>query len=143
MKSISSRIAIAGLALVVGATLALADERSGVIGFFGESVGAGVGYTWGAGTLTFKGQEYPFTVRGLNVVDSGSAEIQGTGDVYNLQRIEDFPGSYLAAGAGATASDGGSVAVLENQNGVRVVFHSKTQGLKLNLSAYGVTVGLK
>jgi len=143
MKSICIGIAMAGLALVVGTMLAFAEERSGIIKFIGEGVGAGMGYTWGAGTLTFKGHDYPFTVRGLSIVDSVSAEIEGTGDVYNLKRIEDFPGAYLAAGASAAASDGGSVAVLENQNGVRVVFHSKTQGLKLNLSAYGVTVGLK
>ena len=49
----------------------------------------------------------------------------------------------VLAGAGATVAGGGEVAVLENQKGVRILFHSTTQGLKLNLSADGVAVALK
>ena len=85
----------------------------------------------------------PFTVRGLSVVDVGLADIEGAGDVYNLRRVEDFPGNYVAAAAGATLAGGVNAAVLENQKGVRIYFHSTTQGLKLNLSANGVAVSLK
>ncbi|WP_429925709.1 hypothetical protein ACQY1H_23745 (plasmid) [Agrobacterium vitis] len=111
--------------------------------FSGGSVAAGVGYTWGNGTLNFEGKSYPFTVSGLTFIDVGAERIDGAGTVYNLKKVEDAAGTYVAAGAGATLAGGGSVVALENQNGVIVHFHSTTAGLKLNLSAGGIVVKLK
>ncbi|MER8753478.1 hypothetical protein NKH57_30450 [Mesorhizobium sp. M1050] len=111
--------------------------------FSGGSVAAGVGYTWGAGALNFEGKSYPFTVSGLTFIDIGAERIDGAGTVYNLKKVEDVAGTYVAAGAGATLAGGGSVVALENQNGVIVHFHSTTSGLKLNLSAGGIVVKLK
>jgi hypothetical protein len=142
MESMRRSFMAAGLMLAV-VTSAFALERSADITFSGGSVAAGVGYTWGDGVLHFHGKEYPFTVNGLSVVDVGLSRIEGAGDVYNLQKPEDFSGNYTAAAAGATVAGGGTVAVLENQKGVRINFHSTTQGLKLNLSADGVAVRLK
>jgi hypothetical protein len=122
---------------------AMAETPSADVTFAGGSIAAGVGYTWGGGELHFNGKSFPFTVHGLSVVDVGVANIQGTGEVYNLKRVEDFPGNYVAAEAGATIAGGGTIAVLQNQNGVRIALHSTTQGLKLDLSANGVAVTLK
>ncbi|MDQ0391069.1 hypothetical protein [Labrys monachus] len=113
------------------------------ITFSGGSVAAGVGYTWGSGTLRYKGKAYPFTVSGLSVVDVGAARIDGTGTVYNLRNVADAAGTYVAAGVGATIAGGGTVAALQNQNGVIVHFHSTTAGLKLHLSASGIVIKLK
>jgi hypothetical protein len=125
--------------------MAVAEDRSpaATITFSGGSVAAGVGYTWGNGVLHFKGKDYPFTVDGLSVVDVGVVRIEGAGEVYNLGSLDSFAGNYVAAGAGATLAGGGSVAALQNQNGAIIHFHSTTQGLKLNLSANGVSVHLK
>jgi hypothetical protein len=130
-------------AIAIGQT-ALADERGAdaTITFSGGSIAAGVGYTWGNGVLHYNGQNYPFTVGGLSVVDVGASQIEGSGEVYNLRDLKSFSGNYVAAGVGATLAGGGSVAALENQNGVIVHFHSATQGLKLNLSANGISVSL-
>ena len=122
---------------------AMAETPSADVAFTGGSVAAGVGYTWGSGELHFDGKSYPFAVHGLSVVDVGVANIQGAGEVYNLRRVEDFAGNYVAAAAGATVAGGGTIAVLENQNGVRIAFHSTTQGLKLDLSTNGIAVSLK
>jgi hypothetical protein len=122
---------------------AFAQERSADITFSGGSIAAGIGYTWGDGTLHFRGKAYPFTVRGLSVADVGIDRIDGAGDVYNLQRVEDFSGNYVAASADATVGGGGGLAMLENQKGVRIYVRSTTQGLKLNLSADGVAVALR
>ena len=131
-------------AIAVG-PMALADERGAdaTITFSGGSIAAGIGYTWGNGVLHYKGQNYPFSIDGLSVVDVGASHIEGAGEVYNLQNLDSFSGNYVAAGVGATLAGGGSVAALENQNGVIVHFHSTTQGLKLNLSANGISVSLK
>ena len=142
MNCIRRALMVAGVVLTV-ITPVLAQDRSADITFSGGSAAAGVGYTWGDGKLHFKGKEYPFTVHGLSVVDVGLAHIEGAGDVYNLRRAEDFSGNYVAADAGATVAGGGALAVLENQKGVRIYFHSTTQGLKLNLSPDGIAVSLK
>jgi hypothetical protein len=133
----------AGLMLAAAVTPALAQERSADITFSGGSVAAGVGFTWGSGDLHFQGKTYPITVHGLSVVDVGVAKIEGSGDVYNLQRVEDFSGNYTAVAGGVTFAGGGALAVLENQNGVRIYVRSTTLGLKLNLSPGGVAIGLK
>jgi len=142
MKRIHGVLAVAGLTLALAAPV-FAENRSGDLTVSGVSVAAGVGYTRGDGVLRFNGKEYPFVVNGLSVVDVGISHFDGVGDVYNLKRVEDFAGTYVSAGAGATIAGGGEVAVLENQKGVRVEFHSTTQGLKLNLSADGVAVALR
>jgi hypothetical protein len=136
--------ALAGIAFLALSTRAFAQSAADAKATFsGGSVAAGVGFTWGSGTLTFQGKSYPFTIHGLSVADVGIAKIDGSGDVFNLRNVADFAGTYVAAGAGVTIAGGGSVAALENQNGVIVHFHSTTEGLKLNLSASGVSVSLK
>jgi hypothetical protein len=131
-------------ALTLGTVVpAVAQDRSADITFSGTGIAAGVGFTWGDGTLRFKGHDYRFSVNGLSVADVGIARIEGAGDVYNLKRLEDFSGNYVAAGAGATVAGGADLAVLENQKGVRIYLRSTTQGLKLSLSADGIAVALK
>ncbi len=141
------RIFLTALSCVAFLTLATGafaqSAPSATVTFSGGSVAAGVGYTWGSGTLTFQGQPYRFTVHGLSVADVGIAEIDGAGEVYNLKNTAAFAGTYFAAGAGATIAGGGSVGVLENQNGVIIHFHSTTAGLKFNLSASGISISLK
>jgi hypothetical protein len=134
---------IVGILVGSKPTFAQDDERVGKISFSGGSVAAGVGFTWGSGTLTFQGRSYPFSVKGLSVVDVGIASVEGEGTVYNLTNLSDFAGNYVAAGAGATIAGGGTVAVLQNQHGVVIHFHSTTAGLKLSLSASGIAFALK
>jgi hypothetical protein len=142
MNRMRSTLMVAALAVGV-ITSAVAQDRSADITFSGTGIAAGVGYTWGDGTLHFKGADYRFTVNGLSVADVGVAHIDGAGDVYNLQRLEDFSGTYVAAGAGATVAGGGALVALENQKGVRIYLRSTTQGLKLNASTDGIQVALK
>jgi hypothetical protein len=142
MNRLRSTLVVAALTVCMIAS-AVAQGRSGDLTVSGFSVAAGVGYTRGDGLLHFNDKEYPFAVNGLSVVDVGISHFDGVGDVYNLQRVQDFPGTYVSAGAGATVAGGGEVVVLQNQKGVRILFHSATQGLKLNLSADGVAVALK
>jgi hypothetical protein len=143
-KAIKYYLAAAMIATLGAASVASAqDAANGTLTFSGGSVAAGVGYTWGHGVLKYNNQQYPFTVDGLSVVDVGIANVEGAGEVYNLKDPSTFSGNYVSAGAGATLAGGGSVAVLENQNGVIIHFHSTTEGLKLNLSPSGIAIRLK
>jgi hypothetical protein len=128
--------ALSGLAVAQGkkadATLTLSDG----------SVAAGIGFSWGRGTLKYAGKTYPVRVEGLSVGELGVSRATATGDVSNLTKLEDFPGNYVAVGAGATAGGGAGVTVMRNQNGVVVELTSTTQGASLKLGAEGIRLTL-
>ena len=67
--------ALAGLALAQGgtsdATLTLSEG----------SVAAGIGFSWGKGTLSYGGKTYPVKVQGLSVGEVGVTRATAKGDV--------------------------------------------------------------
>ena len=134
-----------GLAsLVIGmATISAQEAATGKVMLESKSVAVGVGVSWGDGTLEYKGKKYPFTVQGLSVVDLGVSKVSAQGDVTNLKKVEDFAGTYTAAGAGGAVGGGMAVAALKNQNGVEMKLTATTQGVKFALAGAGVTVKLK
>ncbi|HTF36046.1 MAG TPA: hypothetical protein VK714_20360 [Myxococcota bacterium] len=138
-------IAVAGaLALCAPhAYAAKAKKPDAKVEFSGGSVAAGVGYSWGSGTLTYKGVKYPITVDGLSAGSVGATDITASGKVYHLKKLEDFEGNYAAVGAGATVGGGGSVSTMRNQNGVVIDSVSTSKGLKISLAAGGVKIKLK
>lgn len=107
----------------------------------GGSIAAGVGYTWGKGTLHYNGSDYSFSVNGLSVLDVGAQQISATGEVFQLASVDDFAGSYSGVAAGAALVYGGSTGIMENHKGVVIRIHSNTTGADLNLS--GNTIDLK
>ncbi len=118
---------------------------SGYVWFSGGSVAAGIGYTWGHGTLYYsKNQkQYKFKLSGISIVDFGASGITAEGEVYNLSSPADLSGNYSAVTAGVTVLEGGSVAYLKNEKGVVIKVHSQTGGLRFNLSANGMKVTLQ
>ena len=138
-------IAIAGaLALFVASAQAQEKKPDGTVEFSGGSMAAGVGFSWGSGTLTYKGVKYPITVEGLTAGASvGATSMTASGSVYNLKKIEDFDGIYTEAGAGATVGGGARVVTMKNQNGVVIDEVATTQGLKLSLDTGGVKIKIK
>src|SRR6266403_3356704 len=132
------------VSLIIGMSAISAQEAtSGKVALESKSIALGVGVSWGDGVLEYKGKKYPFTVEGLSVVDLGVAKVSARGDVKNLKKVEDFAGTYVAAGAGGAIGGGAAAAALKNQNGVEMNLTATTQGVKLALAAAGVTVKLK
>ena len=118
---------------------------SGYVWLSGGSAAAGIGYTWGTGTLYYSKdqKQYKFKLSGVSVVDVGAASITAEGEIYNLSSPADLTGNFSAVTAGVTAVVGGSVAYLRNDKGVVIKLHSQTEGLRFNLSANGVRLTLK
>lgn len=141
--ALSLAIACALVLFVPNTSAAKAKKPDAKVEFTGGSVAAGVGYTWGSGTLTYKGAKYPITVDGLSAGSVGATDITASGKVYHLKKLEDFEGNYTAASAGATVGGGGSVTTMRNQNGVVIDSVSTTQGLKISLDAGGVKIKLR
>jgi hypothetical protein len=135
-------LALAAVALSVGPSGAQ-EKPDATIMFSGGSVSAGIGYSWGSGTLSYQGKEYPFSVDGLSVGAVGATSVTASGEVYHLKKPEDFNGNYTAATASGTLGGGAGVTAMQNQAGVVIKLVSTTQGLDLKLAASGVKISLK
>ena len=132
------------VSLVVGmSTISAQEAANGKVTLESKSVAIGIGVSWGDGILEYKGKKYPFTVEGLSVVDLGVSKVSAWGDVHNLAKVQDFEGTYTAAGAGGTVGGGAAVATLKNQNGVEMGLTATTQGVKFALAGAGVSIKLK
>jgi hypothetical protein len=107
------------------------------------SVAAGIGFSWGNGTLTYKGKSYAVSVKGLSIGKVGISRATATGKVYNLHKLQDFDGNYTAVAAGIAIAGGGGVATMQNQNGVRVELQATTRGLDLTIGGAGVDLHIK
>lgn len=101
-------------------------------------VAVGIGWSWGKGSLSFKGKEYPFKVKGLSIGDIGLSEAKAEGRVFNLKKLEDFSGTYGSAAAEGTMVKGAGAVVMKNEKGVEVQLLPKTEGVNLKLAAEGV-----
>jgi len=134
-------VAVLGLALSV--VHAKGKPPDATIKLSAGSVAAGVGISWGSGTLTYKGKSYPVSVNGLSVGDVGISKIEASGKVYGLKNLDDFDGNYTAASVGATVGGGGSLTAMRNQNGVRVDLVATTRGVKFVLGGSGVDMKIK
>src|SRR5262249_18188552 len=119
------------------------DVPVGTLELKGGSVAAGVGFSWGSGTLTYKGKHYPVSAVGFDVGDVGITDITASANVYNLEKLEDFDGNHTRVGAGAGAAGGGSAVAMQNQTGVKVDLVSTTQGVKIALAVGGVKMKIK
>jgi len=134
--------AIAALGLVLS-TARAADKPDATLKLSGGSVAAGIGYSWGSGTLKYKGKTYPVEVSGLSAGDVGASKTEASGDVFHLKKLADFDGTYTAATAGATVGGGASATIMKNQNGVTINLVSTSQGVKFSLAASGVSLKIK
>jgi hypothetical protein len=147
MRRTRAFLTVVGLGLVsliLGmATISAQEATTGKVTIESKSVAVGIGVSWGDGTLEFRGKKYPFTIQGLSVVDLGVSKVSARGDVANLKKVEDFAGTFTAAGAGGTVGGGMAVAALKNQNGVEMKLTATTQGVKFALAGGGVTVKMK
>ena len=106
-------------------------------------VAVGIGWSWGEGTLTYQGNKYPVTVKGLSVIDVGITKATAFGKIYGLKKLEDFDGNYTSATAEGTLGGGAGATKMKNQNGVVIDLFTTTQGLNLKLAPSGVQLMLK
>jgi hypothetical protein len=67
----------------------------------------------GSGVLDYQGRRYAFGARGLGAEGIEVSKIEASGEVYGLERLRDFPGTYVRA---AQNTVGGLW--LENEKGI-------------------------
>ena len=132
-------LVVAGLASMVAGQ----EKPSGKVNVQSKSVAVGIGVSWGDGVLEYGGKKHPFTVKGLSVIDLGIAKVTATGEVFNLKKLGDFEGNYVAAEAGAAVGGGAGVVAMKNHQGVVMKLKGTEQGVQLTLAGQGVEVKLK
>jgi hypothetical protein len=140
IKKIGLLLLVSGL--ITGFAQA-AEKPDATIRISSGSVAAGIGWSWGKGTLTYKGKDYPISVKGLSIGKVGITKATASGEVYHLKTLKDFDGNYTAAGAGITLAGGRSAVTMSNQNGVRVRVISTNRGVDLTLGGAGVEMRIK
>jgi hypothetical protein len=121
---------------------ASAATPDGTIELSGGKVAAGVGYSWGSGSLIFKGKRYPLNISGIGLGSVGVNEYTASGHVTGLKRANDINGIFTAVGTGLTLGGGASVAEMKNENGVTIQLDSTTEGLSVSVAATGVQVSI-
>ena len=140
---------VAGLLVLPGA-YAFAQSKQNVglpwdalIEFSGGSVAAGIGFSWGSGTLTQAGKQYPIKIDGLSLASVGITKASAYGKVYRLKKLSDINGTYAAIGTGATVGAGGTAVAMKNAKGVIIDIYTTTEGANLSLGTAGVKIDLK
>src|SRR6516162_6306214 len=134
---IMKRVGLLLVALCLTVTVAFArgggkssqESPDAILQLSGGSFAAGIGFSWGEGTLTYKDKTYPVSVNGMSIGKIGITNSTARGEVYHLRKLTDFDGKYTSVGAGLTLVGGVAVVTtMENQNGVRIDVHSTTEG---------------
>ena len=151
MKTIDPRTALRGAALMLllaasgCSTLAKPGPQSVVgmspVGTISMKEAIVAGAAAGTGTINFQGQSYSFKLAGGVTGGGGASDTQAAGEVYNLQKISDFPGLYTQ-NSGAPGLDQATTSDLWLRNRAGVVLHLRgTQsGLVLSLGREEVLI---
>jgi hypothetical protein len=134
----------AAVAVVAGVGWAK-DQPDGTVSLETRDLGAGlVGWTWGHGVLSYKGERHPFKVDGLVLDTVGAEREDATGGVYHLGKLADFEGTYRAIEASAAAGKKGvGVTKLRNDKGVEMRLRSVSKGFGATAGPEGVKVTLE
>lgn len=146
LGKMTTGVLLAAALLAGGLVLAAdIDKPVGKVTITERQFGLVLGGSEGSGTLTFKGRQYPFKLKGLSAgLNVGISKMTAVGEVYALQKVSDFPGTYTKLEASVAVGGGVGGLRLQNENGVIMNLRSRTKGLDLNLgNVTGLTVTMK
>ncbi len=96
----------------------------------------------GKGTISYQGRTRPFTIKSLGAGGTGAQQINATGEVYHLNSLADFPGTYSGARSGLTLFRGKMHERLANDNGTVIYLTGKTSGLSTSMGLDKVVITL-
>ena len=125
---VATSIAIAPLIATAG------NKPDATIDISANNGAIGLGYAKGIGTLYFRGTSYPLQVEGLTVDELEPITITGSGEVYNLTRVDDLEGNYFALPTDATLGCARQGIAMRNQRGVVIELHEPTENPAVKLS---------
>jgi hypothetical protein len=145
-RNMTGRFLLAAALLASGLALAAdAKQPTGKVSIEETQFGLILGGSKGGGVLTFKGKEHPFKLTGLSAgLNVGVSKMSATGEVYEMKKVSEFPGTYTKLDASVALGGGMGGLRLKNENGVIMTLHSRTAGVDLNLGTVsGVTITME
>ena len=112
-----------------------------------KSAGFIIGVRWGEGTISLNnGTKHRFSLSGGKLMEIGAAKKHLTGTIYNLSKLDDFPGLYLGIGGGLTAVTKGlgGASITNGQCVVMNAVAAESAGLQVSMpiAPGGVTIKL-
>lgn len=119
-----------------------AGKASATLEIEGSLASYYAGSASGNGTLSYQGQQYPFTLSAVGGGGSAALSISATGQVYNLSSLEDFPGKYTGHRSGYTIGKGKFTALLESDRDVKIYLEGETTGMGSSMGVSSVTIEL-
>lgn len=142
IKSILSAGLVASALVFSGAALAQTPKTPvAKVSIEETQFGLIIGGSFGGGKLTYEGKEYHFQIGGLSLgANIGVSRMAAVGQVYDMKRVEDFPGTYVKLDGNVALGGGVGGMTLKNENGVIMNLNGTTQGLQFNVGASGVNV---
>jgi hypothetical protein len=146
IRKVTGFVVLAATLLAGGLALAEnAKKPSGAVSIDETQFAIILGGTRGGGTLAFHGKQYPFKVSGITAgANVGISKMSASGEVYDLEDISKFPGTYTKLDVSITLGGGVGGLRLKNENGVIMRLESRTKGLQLNVgSTSGITVTME
>jgi hypothetical protein len=144
MKRSMAMVLVLAMALMCfGSALAEEKKPDATLKFSEGAVAVGIGWSWGKGLLNFQGKDHAFKVKGLSVGEVGITKAEAMGRVFNLKKLEDFNGLYVAAGAEGTIALGAGETAMKNNKGVVIYVSPLTKGVNFKLAVEGVNFSLE
>ena len=148
MASTFTRLAVAGAAILFASSAAIGAEpcnpknltQSGTITAHTTSVGFLVSVHWGDGVLTLNnGETHNFHIVGGKLIETGFGETHLKGEVYNLEKVEDFDGVYYGSASESALIKGPKGGIIAKNSGNCVYIHgdSASEGVRLSPPAPG------
>lgn len=122
------------------------SKADGTLRISGGSFALGIGTSWGKGTLTYKGKDYPVKIKGLSVGKVGMTSVSISGEVFNMKSLRDFDGHYNYGGSGmrgVTIASGSTGTLMTNQAGVIIRMHATQKGVDVNATGGGVDLKIQ
>jgi len=134
-----------GVTLLALSSMACAEDRKAdaTLELTQTSFAILIGYTWGDGTLTYQDKKHSVAVEGVSVLALGVVQATASGEVFNLSKLEDFNGTYIAASVEGTLGAGAGAATMRNEKGVIIHLFTSTQGLNLKIAPEGMRLSIK
>ncbi len=141
---------VLGVAVVVAAMLAMTaptvadDSHSATVEFSSSRIAPVIGGSRGDGTLTLRdGRTYKFSVESITLFSLGVSTMHADGDVYHMNSIKDFEGTYVVVESGVAIGGGASGVVMRNENGVVMRVVAAQMGLNLTVGVGSMSVKVK
>lgn len=149
-NTINSALACIAILLTAGcATQKSADSKAptgppdATIAFNMSQGGYHVSAGSGKGTVNYQGSSRNFKISAVGAGGTGVQKIDAVGEVYNLNSLSDFSGSYTGARSGLTLFKGKMHEKLKNGRGVVIYVTGTTSGLASSLGADELTITLE